>query len=146
MKEKGLIRFLGLSSHNRKLLGALAAEGEFDVMHFRYNAVHRGAERDIFPFLPKETEKRPGTVCFTATSWGQLLKTKKMPPGETPPTAADAYRFVLSNPAVDVCMTGARTLEQIRQNLAVLDGGPMTEPELGRMRRIGDFIYRPKRR
>jgi len=146
MKEKGLIRFLGLSSHNRKLLGALAAEGEFDVMHFRYNAVHRGAERDIFPFLPKETEKRPGTVCFTATSWGQVLKTKKMPPGETPPTAADAYRFVLSNPAVDVCMTGARTLEQIRQNLAVLDGGPMTEPELERMRRIGDFIYRPKRR
>ena len=145
MKKKGLIRYVGLSSHNRKLLGKLAAEGEFDVLHLRYNAVHRGAEKDIFPLLPKETEKRPGTVNFTATSWGQLLKAKKMPPGETPPTAADCYRFVLSNPAVDVCMMGVKTAEQMRQNLAVLDGGPMGGAELERMRRIGDFIYRPKK-
>jgi aryl-alcohol dehydrogenase-like predicted oxidoreductase len=146
MKEKGLVRSIGLSSHNRKLLGTLAAEGEFDVLHFRYNAVHRGAETDIFPFVPKETEKRPGLVCFTATRWGQLLKAKRMPPGEAPATAAEAYRFVLSNPAVDVCMTGARTAEQMRENLAVLDSGPMTDAEMARMRRIGDFIYGPKKR
>ena len=145
MKEKGLVRFIGISSHNRKLLGALAGEGEFDVLHLRYNAAHRGAEIEIFPFLAKETEKRPGTVVFTATRWGQLLKPKKMPPGEKPPTAADCYRFVLSNPAVDVCMSGAKTIEQMRENLAVLDGGPMTGAELERMRRIGDFVYGRKR-
>lgn len=146
MKEKGLVRFIGLTSHNRKLLGELAGEGTFDVLHFRYNAAHRGAETDIFPFVPKETEKRPGTVSFTATRWGQLLKAKRMPPGEAPATAVDAYRFVLSNPAVDVCMTGARTVEQMRENLAVLDSGPMTEAELERMRRIGDFVHGPKKR
>lgn len=146
LKEKGLTRFVGLSSHNRKLLGRLAGEGEFDVLHFRYNAAHRGAEIDIFPFVPKETAKRPGLVCFTATSWGQLLNAKKMPPGETPPTAADCYRFVLSDPAVDVCMSGARTIEQMRENLSVLDAGPMTDAEMDRMRRIGDFVYGPKKR
>jgi predicted aldo/keto reductase-like oxidoreductase len=146
LKEKGLVRFIGLSSHNRKLLGKLAGEGEFDVMHLRYNAVHRGAEADIFPVLPKEAAKRPGTVSFTATSWGQLLKVKKMPHGEKPATAADCYRFVLSNPAVDVCMSGTKTTDEMRQNLAVLEGGPMTAAELERMRRIGDFIYRPKKR
>lgn len=145
LKEKGLVRAIGLSSHNRRLVGQLAAEGEFDVMHFRYNAVHRGAEKDIFPLLPEETAKRPGMVCFTATSWGQLLKAKKMPPGEAPLAAADAYRFVLSSPAVDVCMSGARTVGQMRENLSLLDGGPMTEDELERARRIGDFIYRPKK-
>ena len=145
MKEKGLVRFLGLSSHNRKLLGTLAAEGEFDVLHLRYNAAHRGAETEIFPSRRKETGKRPGTVVFTATRWGQLLKAKKMPPGEKPPTAADCYRFVLSHPAVDVCMSGAKTVDEMRENLAVLDSGPMTEAELERMRRIGDFVHGPKR-
>jgi predicted aldo/keto reductase-like oxidoreductase len=146
MKEKGLVRFVGLSSHNRKLLGTLAGEGEFDVIHLRYNAAHRGAETESFPALVLEPEKRPGIVAFTATRWGQLLKAKKMPPGETPLTAADAYRFVLSHPAVDVCMSGAKTVEEMRENLAVLDAGPMTEAELERARRIGDFVRVPKKR
>ena len=144
MKEKGLVRFLGLSSHNRKLLGSLAAEGEFDVLHLRYNAAHRGAETEIFPFA--KGDRRAGTVVFTATRWGQLLKAQKMPPGETPPTAADCYRFVLSHPGVDVCMSGARTADEMRENLAVLDAGPMSEAELERMRRIGDFVHGEKRR
>ncbi|HDT12909.1 MAG TPA: aldo/keto reductase, partial [Candidatus Aminicenantes bacterium] len=66
---------------------------------------------------------------------------KKMPAGEAPPTAADCYRFVLSHPAVDVCMSGARTVEQMRENLAALEGGPMTGEELERMRRIGDHVH-----
>jgi aryl-alcohol dehydrogenase-like predicted oxidoreductase len=143
LKEKGLVRFVGLSSHNRKLCGALAAGGPFDVIHFRYNAAHRGAEKDIFPCAAGEG--RPGLVAFTATRWGQLLKAGKMPPGEEPLTAAECYRFVLSNPAVDVCMSGPRTVEEMRENLAVLESGPMTEDELARARRIGDHVYGRKR-
>jgi predicted aldo/keto reductase-like oxidoreductase len=144
MKEKGLVRYVGVSSHNRKLLGTLAAGSEFDVLHLRYNAAHRGAETEIFPFA--KGERRAGTVVFTATRWGQLLKAEKMPPGEKPLTAADCYRFVLSHPAVDVCMSGAKTVEQMRENLAVLDAGPMSDEELERMRCIGDFVHGPKRR
>ncbi|MCX6568904.1 MAG: aldo/keto reductase [Candidatus Aminicenantes bacterium] len=144
MKEKGLVRFIGLSSHNRKLLGELGRDGEFDVLHLRYNAAHRGAETEIFPLL--SADKRPGTVVFTATRWGKLLNPKKMPPGEKPPTAADCYRFVLSYPAVDVCMSGPKTVEQMRENLGLLDGGPMSEDELARMRRIGDHVHGKPRR
>ncbi len=144
MKEKGLVRFIGLSSHNRKLLGELGRDGAFDVLHLRYNAAHRGAETEIFPLL--SADKRPGTVVFTATRWGQLLKPKKMPPGEKPPTAADCYRFVLSHPAVDVCMSGVKTIEQMRENLGLLDAGPMSEDELARMRRIGDHVHGKPRR
>jgi predicted aldo/keto reductase-like oxidoreductase len=144
MKEKGLVRFIGISSHNRKLLGTLAGDGEFDVLHLRYNAAHRGAETEIFPFA--KGERRTGTVVFTATRWGKLLNPEKMPEGEKPPTAADCYRFVLSHPAVDVCMSGAKTIEQMRENLALLDAGSMSEAELERMRRIGDFVCGKKRR
>ena len=142
MKEKGICRFIGLTGHNRKLFPELRKQNVIDLFHIRYNAVHRGAETETFPFL--QGENRPGVVTFTATSWGQLLNAKKMPPGESPPTAIDCYRFVLSNPAIDLCLTAPKTIEQMRQNLAVLDLEPMNSEELERMRRIGDHIHKKK--
>jgi predicted aldo/keto reductase-like oxidoreductase len=139
MKEKGLVRFIGLSGHQRTLFPELAREGLFDVLHIRYNAVNSGAERDAFPYLTGEN--RSGVVAFTATAWGRLLSPKRMPAGEAAPSAADCYRFALSHPAVDVCMMGARTTEQMRENLRALELGPLSEAEQARMRRIGDHLY-----
>ena len=140
LKDKGMTRFIGLTSHNRKLFPQLQKEGLFDCFHIRYSAAHRGAEQETFPYL--KGKDRPGVVSFTATAWKRLLNPKKMPQGETPPSALDCYRFVLSNPIVDVCMMGARSIEQMRENLKTLDQDPMTEEELNRMRRIGDHIHR----
>jgi len=140
LKEQGMTRFIGLTSHNRRLFPKLHQEGLFDCFHIRYSAAHRGAEQETFPYLTGKD--RPGVVSFTATAWKRLLNPKKMPPGETPPTAVDCYRFVLTNPSVDVCMMGARDLEQMQANLKTLDHGPMTKVELTRMRKIGDYVYR----
>jgi aryl-alcohol dehydrogenase-like predicted oxidoreductase len=139
LKENQHTRFIGMTGHNRSLIPKLEKEKIIDVFHVRYNAVHRGAENDIFPLLDKDN--KPGIVAFTATRWGQLLDPAKMPKGEAPATAADCYRFVLSNPFVDVTLTGPKTIEQMRENLSALLQGPMNEEEIARMRRIGDFIY-----
>jgi len=139
MKEAGLIRHIGVSSHNRKLFPKLAEEGIFDLFHVRYNAAHRGAESEIFPHLP--AEDRPGIVSFTATSWGKLLKPSKMPSGVSAPRSSDLYRFALSHPAVDVCMTGPKTLEQMREALETIERGPLDKDEEARVRRIGDHVY-----
>jgi predicted aldo/keto reductase-like oxidoreductase len=139
LKDKGMVRFLGVSSHNRRVFPELLKEGIFDVFHLRYNAVHRGAETEIFPYLP--AENKPGLVNFTSTNWGSLLNPKKMPPGEKPPTAGECYRFALSHPAIDVCMIGPKSIEQMRENLMLLDQNPMTGEERARMRRIGDHVY-----
>ena len=139
MKEKGLVRFLGLSGHNRRLFPQLRREGLFDLFHIRYSAVNSGAEVDAFPDLTEGD--RPGIVTFTATNGGRLLSAKRMPPEERPATAADCYRFALSHPAVDVCMTGTRSLSEMRDNLRALDLGPLDEEEMARLRRIGDHIY-----
>ncbi|MFH2127347.1 MAG: hypothetical protein ABIK12_12580 [Pseudomonadota bacterium] len=64
-----------------------------------------------------------------------------MPPGEAPLSAADCYRFSLTNPAVDVCLTGPRNVDQMRQGLAALEAGPLGEDELARIRRIGAFVH-----
>jgi len=84
-------------------------------------------------------------VAFTATRWGQLLKEKKMPPGEKSMTAADCYRFVLSNPAIDVCMTELRPRSRCARTSPSSTAG-MSEDELARVRRIGDYVHGPKRR
>jgi aryl-alcohol dehydrogenase-like predicted oxidoreductase len=138
LKERGMVRALGITTHRRSLVPELHPEGLLDFYHVRYNAAHRGAESDLFPHVAGPS--KPGMVAFTATSWGRLLSRKRMPPGEEPATAVDCYRFALSHPAVDVCMTGPRTVEQMRENLKTLELGPMKEDELARMRRIGDFV------
>ena len=144
LKEKGLIRHIGVSSHNRSLFPRLAREGEIDVFHVRYNAANNGAEKDVFPHLP--AEDNPGIVVFTATRWGQLMKESKMPSGEPPLKASDCYRYVLSNPSVDVCLTGTRSLEMMRENLKTLELGPLSEEEMQRIRMIGDHVYGKKRK
>ena len=138
LKQAGLIRFLAVSTHNRPLVPRLATEPDYDIFHIRYNAVHPGAEEDIFPHLP--AGHRPGIVSFTATSWRQLLKSRRIPANEKRPTAGDCYRFVLSNPNVDVCLTGAASLEQIQHAVAALEQGPMSSEELAWMRRVGRAI------
>jgi len=135
VRERGLVRHLALSSHQRSLIPQCAAGADFDVLHFRYNAAHPGAELDIFPHLP--ASNRPGMVAYTATSWGQLLDPKKLPAGERVPTAADCYRFVLTRSEVDVCMSGPKNAEQMEAALEALRGGPMSEEELAWMRRVG---------
>lgn len=139
LKERGLVRYLAASSHDRPLIRRWVAGKEFDVVHFRYNAIHTGAETDIFPYL--RGESRPGTVAYTATSWKQLLDPKKIPKNEKTPRASDCYRFVLARTEVDVCMTGPANADQMTEALEALRRGPMPEDELAWMRRVGAAIY-----
>ncbi|MGB2804331.1 MAG: hypothetical protein WBD64_05480 [Candidatus Zixiibacteriota bacterium] len=140
LKEKGLIRHLGLACHHRPRFAEVEKEKIFDVYHIRYNAVHRGAERDVFPLLPEKDG--PGIVIFTATCHTKLLRRGFVPRNERTPKAGDCYRFVLSHPSVHVCVSGPINLKETRENLRILGMGPMTEEELAWMRRVGDHIYR----
>ena len=144
LREQGKVRHLALSTHNRPLLPSLFDEvrtgaSPYDVFMLRYNAVRRGAEQDVFPFVP--VERRPGIIAYTATRWGHLLDPKKMPEGDPPLSASECYRFALSHPAVDVVLTGPANKAQMDEALRALEGGPLDEDELQRMRRIGDHIY-----
>ena len=142
LQRRGLVRFLALSGHNRKLFGELAGDpsSPFDVFMLRYSAAHRGAEAEIFPRLPAAREDSPGITVYTATRWGRLLDPRKVPPGNRPLTAAECYRFVLSHPRVDLSMTGPRTEEEMEEGLRALEQGPLTAEELERARRIGDHV------
>ena len=146
LREKGKVRFLSLSSHNRPLLPTLLADYEagtspYDLLMLRYNGVHRGAEKDVFPYVP-ERPNRPMICTYTATRWGHLLDPSKMPPGESPPSAQDCYRFSLSHPAVDMVLCGPANAEQMDEAIAALERGPLEADERERIERIGAHLYR----
>ncbi len=143
LRERGLCRAVAVSTHTRTLAPALARDERIGAVHVRYNAAHRGAEREIFPHLPPDPAASAGIVCFTATRWGTLLERPDagVPDGDPTPTAADCYRFVLSHPRADVVIAGPRDGAELRHALTALDRGPMDEAELSWMRRFGDAVY-----
>ena len=70
-----------------------------------------------------------------------MLNPKKMPSNTKPPSSADCYRFVLSNPAVHLCLCGPKNMAQMDEALKTLSAGPMNNAELDNMKTIGDFIH-----
>jgi len=139
-RDEGKVRAIGISCHDRSLAGKLASDGTLDVAMIRYNAAHRGAEQEIFPGL--ETGDA-GIVSYTATRWGYLLRRPKGYPEESAlPTPDQCYRFVLSNPAVDVCLNAPWNEKQLEENIAGLAKGPLPPEEMAFMRRFGDFVHR----
>lgn len=139
LKEEGKVRAIGASIHDRKRAGELAKASALDVFMLRYNAAHPGAERDVFPHLDQGGRKA-GVVAYTATSWRKLLS---RPRGWTGPvmTAGDCYRFCLSNPNVDVVLTGAGSRAELDENMAALDKGPLAPDEDAWMRQLGAAVH-----
>ncbi len=144
LRERGKVRFMSLSSHNRPLLPELIADYErgespFDLFMLRYNGVHRGAEKDVFPHVPAEGGP---TICtYTATRWGHLVDPAKMPPGEAPVSARDCYRYSLSHDAVDMVLCGPANAEQMDEAIAALERGPLEAEERERIEKIGAYLY-----
>lgn len=142
LKERGRVRHVAVSGHNRLMFQQHAQNPLVDVLMVRYNAAHRGAEQQIFPFVQSLNSPQPGIVSYTATRWATLVNPAYTPPGLKTPSAIDCYRFALSNPAVDVCLTGPATDEQLDANLRALDLGPLSDEEQQWMRAVGDHVHR----
>jgi len=136
LRQEGKVRAIGWSTHNRRMATELARERRPDVMMIRYNAAHRGAERDIFEPLGDDC---PGIIGYTATRWGMLMR----PPlkDEKPMTAPECYRFALSHPAVNTVMCAARSRSEVDENVAGVLQGPLDEKRLEEVRRFGDLVH-----
>jgi aryl-alcohol dehydrogenase-like predicted oxidoreductase len=139
LRESGLIRSVMISGHDRPALARMAQSGSFDAVMCRYNAAHRGAEKEIFPQLGEE---RPGVVAYTATRWGTLLKpVRKMPAGLRVPPAGSCYRFCLSHPSVDLVLCGPANGEELREAVRGVEAGPLPADEMAEIRAFGDLVH-----
>ena len=136
-KQKGLIRYLGISTHNRELAVHFLDTGKIDLLMHRYNMAHRQAETVVFPIA---TQHDIPIVSFTATRWGSLLKGHDK--WDLPiPSALDCYRFVLQNSAVRLTLTSPKTTAELMANLAVFKYSKMNDIEYQNWQKYGDLIY-----
>jgi aryl-alcohol dehydrogenase-like predicted oxidoreductase len=141
LKQEGKIRAIGVSIHDRQRAGRLALDSEIDLFMIRYNAKHPGAEQDIFPYLDK---RNPAIVSYTALAWQQLTRPLKGV-DMLPLTPELCYRFALTNPHVHLVLTGPANREQLKQNFAALQQGPLTSEELSWVREYGRMVKSRKR-
>lgn len=118
-RRDGVVRAIGLTSHQRPLAAKWARTGRLDLLMIRYNAAHRGAEHDVFPVA--RSLSLP-VVAFTCQRWGALCRsTPEDPPGAQPPAPREWYRFVLSCPDVAVALMAPNGRAELEENLSLLD-------------------------
>ncbi|HTK77392.1 MAG TPA: aldo/keto reductase [Gemmataceae bacterium] len=135
-KRDGVVRRLGLTTHQRPLAATVAQCGLLDVLMLRYNAAHRGAEREVFSVTE---ELGLPVITYTALRWGALLRpTPDDPPGFVVPTAPAWYRFALQSPSVAVVLAAPHNRTELEEDLTVLDAtGPLPPDEYERLAEHG---------
>jgi aryl-alcohol dehydrogenase-like predicted oxidoreductase len=136
-KERGWVRFVGATAHDRPLAQRLAADPRVDVLMHRFNMAHRKAAEEVFPTA---AQAQTPIIAFTATRWGTLLEPRADWPGPSP-TASDCYRFCLAEPSVQVVLTAPRSVAELEQNLDVLELPPMPRRDRAQWERFGDLVY-----
>jgi aryl-alcohol dehydrogenase-like predicted oxidoreductase len=131
----------GRLEHRQRLAAEMAKSGLLDAIMIRYNAAHRGAERDVFPVtqplgLP--------VIAYTALRWGALLRpTPYDPAGFSVPRPPDWYRFVLQQPAVAVTLSAPQTRAELEENLRVLEvEGPLSNEAYAALAEHGERVRR----
>ena len=118
-KHRGRLKLIGLTSHQRSLAAQWTESGKLDLLMVRYNAAHRGAEREVFPIAQ---QMQIPVVTFTGLRWKALLHgTPDDPPGFSPPFAEDCYRFCLAHPGVAVALMAPGNRTELEQDLRLLD-------------------------
>jgi predicted aldo/keto reductase-like oxidoreductase len=117
-QSEGRVRWLGVTSHQRRLAAEMAASGLLDLLMIRYNAAHRGAENEIFPVTVAQGLP---VVVYTCLRWGALPRpTPDDPPDFVPPPPPVWYRFALQHPAVSVVLMAPHNRRELEEDLQVL--------------------------
>ena len=140
-REEGLLRTIGLTTHQRPLASRILASRFLDLLMVRYNAAHRGAEKDIFP---QAQQTHVAVVTFTGLRWKALLhSTREDPETFVPPPAREWYRFVLAHPAVSVALMAPNNRQELLENLKLLDDWRLPTPaEYKALCLHGDRVHR----
>ncbi len=118
LQRDGVVRRIGLTTHQRLLAAAVAGSGSVDTLMIRYNAAHRGAETEVFPVTH---QRGIPVIAYTALRWGALLRSTPDDPADYVVAAApEWYRFVLDSEAVSVVLAAPRTRAELDEDLRVL--------------------------
>ena len=129
-KEEGLIRHIGLSTHDAENAVRLLETGCFEVVLMQYNML----DASFAPAFARARELGIGTEVMGPIAAGRLAglspELAKAAKTSFRTNAELALRYVLSNPDVDMALSGMRSVDEIDENCAVASRDePLTETE-----------------
>ena len=129
-RDKGQIRFIGVSGHNLAVLLEALETGWFDTVQVAYNLANTAAAEKL---LPRARELDLGVINMKPLGGGNLPKPVNLGDDtetEYAVTAEAALRFNMTNPNVSVVIPGMQALNEVEENVATAEEFvPMGEEE-----------------
>ena len=166
LKRKGLIRFTGIGGTTAYEMAHLIESDRFDVVltAFNYSLLWREAENEV---LPAAKSHHYGTIIGSPLQQGALSKRYDSEIQQKPiwlskprceqfqalyqlldefriPLPELALRFVISNPDISTTLMGARSAEEVVENVTAVEKGPLPTHILERLNEIARMVpFRP---
>ena len=171
LRAEGKIRWYGVSTNDREAIDKLRGLGEIHMLQIGYNLLERDAA-DLLHFAKQEdigTLIRVPLAKGMLT--GKYFQSSEIPKEDiryerfNQPGSIDAFqklpalnflaentgrtmvqaalRFTLDHPGTSCVIAGAKTMQQIEQNVASVNVPPLTASELQRTFGIADTIDTP---
>ena len=134
LKEKGIVKHIGLSSHTPKVIDKILDEADVDMLMFSVNPGYDYGEGE---YAYGEVEEREeiyrrcekegiGISCMKPFSGGQLLDEKTSPFGKAL-SIYQCLKYILDKPGVLVALPGAQSVKEVEDLLEYYN---KTEDEL----------------
>ena len=165
LRAEKIIKFTGLGGTTAYQLPHIMAAGNYDVVltAFNYSLLWREATIAV---LPEAKRQNMGIIIGSPLQQGALARRYSevetgarwlsLPRQEQykklyafldeieMPLPEAALRMVLSNPDISTILTGARSVEEVEQNVSSIEKGPLTSGVLSRLQEIADMApFRP---
>lgn len=130
-QERGLIRYVGISSHSHRVLRLAIESGEFDTVQFKYS-VFDPSNEDLMRLAHR---KDIGVIVMKSLGGFGMVGELKTSSHWDRLNAQTLLRYVLSNRYLSVVIPGMRSPREVEENAAVaICHEAMTASEKARLR------------
>ncbi|GIP19240.1 putative oxidoreductase YqkF [Paenibacillus montaniterrae] len=151
LKQEGVIREYGISSIRPNVIREYAARSSIVSVMNQYSIVDRRAEEEVLDLLHQQqisviargplasgalASQRQPQKAVLDYELPALIELREQLEHISPNLTQLAIRYSLSHPAVAVAIPGARTSEQLQQNLAAAQLPPLTDEQIGAIRQV----------
>ncbi|MBN1352644.1 aldo/keto reductase [candidate division KSB1 bacterium] len=166
LKRDGTIKATGLGGTTAYELAHIIRSGKFDVVltAFNYSLLWREAEIEVLPAAKKlgmgiiagsplqqgalarryDQQVNNGALWLSSPRRKQFKALYGFLDEINMPIVEASIRFVISNPAIDCVLMGARSAEEVEGNVAAIEKGPLPTDVLKRLEEIAALVpFRP---
>lgn len=163
LKKQGKIRYYGISSIRPNVIRRFIEHSSIISVMLQYNILDRRPEESILDLLKKSGKgvlvrgavaggllvDKPSKeyLEFSAEEVANVSKTvREINISRNGSPAETAVRYVLDHPAVSAAVIGIRTMEQLKEAVAIAEKDPLNLTEKELLRKAGkQIVYREHR-